>query len=910
MSTPKILILAPPEDEPRLRELYAQQLSQRWSIDIAWIGGPSRAEAIDPMASAVSAHAILVVERAISADPENRYAKELAQILTKISSTARARCIACSLGPHVDPNRVIRVGPHRRSLGDLTTADAQDTLAALIERKFGAEARSARIDAGALMLSDRPAELDRVGFTPAVETLASFLAAPSLQPPLVVSVEGGWGVGKSSFLLQLRQALRTRYGGKPTRPDRDPPAIRTVWVNTWSSDGESAAYSSFALALIDELGRVGPLRAALYRVRLAWLRFDWRSGWKDVMRMLGGLILLLIAAAVAVWGLPARVEVALATGLHWANAGVLAITAVLGVQGVRQLRSFFGSPFAVDLGRHIRAPEYEAARSLGERNFEDIARILDAYSGKAERIFVLVDDLDRSDPGKVAEVTQTINVILANAGKRMIYILAIDREKVAAAIAARSKDIASIVATAIGSGAQPIDFGHLFLEKLIQVPFRVPTIASDLLATWIDATPAGDPGVPRPLQQTVELVAPFLRENPRRIKQFVNLLHLRVRLLQGQIGADAALPSLLQLGKLTVAEMLHPAFIHDMAAAPHMLQTLLLGAGEGFGTATYSRWSSHTDLLDLLAAAPSASTHLDKILAERLASLLDVNLSPILRLVARASTGARDGVEGFGQPPGAPAPVEDPQEALLRYSAEYVRVRQTMPYSAARTTKLDRLFRDMASVRGVTQEQASAMFARGEPGLRVAALAVAEGVLGGWAGPMLVEVLERPRSPFEEFHGLRVAALVWARLPEADRRVLARLVSRRLVRREKQSSDPPVWQFTKRLGELCAGLPLVNEITVEIPGRGVLRLALAELSSFDALTDAVYWTIEDIVRPYHYGRDWRLIHHSEPLRHRRDLEKLGHGAYVADDRPLGDLGIRDGSTLIVAWEQTAPAADA
>src|SRR6516162_6106306 len=56
-------------------------------------------------------------------------------------------------------------------------------------------------------VGDQPTATDTLGFAPYVEALAAFLRSDATSPPLSVSIEGEWGSGKSSFMIQLEQAI-------------------------------------------------------------------------------------------------------------------------------------------------------------------------------------------------------------------------------------------------------------------------------------------------------------------------------------------------------------------------------------------------------------------------------------------------------------------------------------------------------------------------------------------------------------------------------------------------------------------------------------------------------------------------------------------------------------------------------
>ena len=48
------------------------------------------------------------------------------------------------------------------------------------------------------ILSDQPADEDRLNFDPYAKTLADIIANPNTDTPLTIGVFGGWGRGKRS----------------------------------------------------------------------------------------------------------------------------------------------------------------------------------------------------------------------------------------------------------------------------------------------------------------------------------------------------------------------------------------------------------------------------------------------------------------------------------------------------------------------------------------------------------------------------------------------------------------------------------------------------------------------------------------------------------------------------------------
>ena len=59
-------------------------------------------------------------------------------------------------------------------------------------------------------VSDQAAAKDSLGFQPYVKAIADFLTNSQTKPPLTLSVEGEWGIGKSSFMRQLQQEIKEK----------------------------------------------------------------------------------------------------------------------------------------------------------------------------------------------------------------------------------------------------------------------------------------------------------------------------------------------------------------------------------------------------------------------------------------------------------------------------------------------------------------------------------------------------------------------------------------------------------------------------------------------------------------------------------------------------------------------------
>ncbi len=370
-------------------------------------------------------------------------------------------------------------------------------------------------------VSDAPAREDFLGFAPYVQALAHFLTHPRTVPPLTLSVEGEWGSGKSSFMLQLESEIRRRAPGRGARgrlrrlftPFREPGAV-TVWFNPWRHDKEEALWAAFALKFVDGVKGCMPWgRRLAGNARMFLTRFRWREGWRDVLRL---IVMLAAFAALAVvvvragqgWsGVVSRVERIGATGKEakaggappaegsrdkpgllsflLGTGGALAAF-VAGVSLWKEMSKLVGDPLRVDLQRYARAPDYERRISFVEQFHRDFSMVLDAYAGD-RRVYVFVDDLDRCQVPRAADFMQALNLMVGD-DPRVVFVIGMDREKVAASLAVKFKELIPFLGASAWSPApgdpgsqavRALEFGSDYIEKFVQIAFRVPQPSDD-----------------------------------------------------------------------------------------------------------------------------------------------------------------------------------------------------------------------------------------------------------------------------------------------------------------------------------------------------------------------------------------------------------------------------------------------
>ena len=462
-------------------------------------------------------------------------------------------------------------------------------------------------------LSDTPAQHDGLGFRPYVRAMAWFLLNESTHPPVTVSIEGPWGSGKSSFMLQLASYLRADEDGEK-RKNR-----YVVTFNAWRSDKDEALWAAFALAFIRQLERdVSFLRRRWANVSLQWRRIDWTRGKWQIIQL---VIFILFVMGLTIVGIQYQGFLKINSAL----APVLG-TAWLGMVGAALLkaRRVFGNPLSWDIGRYIRRPGYEEKVAFIEQFQDDFAKIVEAYVGERGRVYIFIDDLDRCEVPRAADLMQAVNLLLATDQANLFFILGLDREMVAAGLAAKNEAILPYLAAGrreiIKDGNENLDkykvgieYGYAYLEKFIQVPFRVPQPDDSRISSWVSALAGTEqeliangryyespPAISQPtisefnltsgkdpegFENVVRKMAEVFDFNPRRVKQFINVFRLRVaiaittRVLAPDEGVATHSTtsggiSLEQLGLFTAILLRWPQMISDLVVDPSLISRL------------------------------------------------------------------------------------------------------------------------------------------------------------------------------------------------------------------------------------------------------------------------------------------------------------------------------------------------
>jgi hypothetical protein len=168
----------------------------------------------------------------------------------------------------------------------------------------------------------------------------------------------------------------------------------------------------------------------------------------------------------------------------------------------------------------------EALNAAYSEPYADMRAIAEELGSR--RIAVLVDDLDRCSPDKVVSLLEAINLVMDVPG--FVFTLALDYDVLVKAVAAR----------------YPHTSGHVFIEKMVQVPFRVPRLdlkrdgfLEELIPDWADHSvsfPGGFTYGAEFSNIAYDVATLGLEANPRQVKRFINSLFVLLRVAESRLG--------------------------------------------------------------------------------------------------------------------------------------------------------------------------------------------------------------------------------------------------------------------------------------------------------------------------------------------------------------------------------------
>ena len=419
-----------------------------------------------------------------------------------------------------------------------------------------------------MILADNETKIDLLNNEAIAATIVKLLRDRP-DRPMTIGVHGDWGAGKSSVLEMVEAGLDGQQG------------VLCLKFNGWRFQGFEDAKIALLEGIVTGLIEKRPaLTKAAAAVKEVFKRIDWLK----VAKKAGGLALTAftgIPTPDQIYALVSTVENLLADPAKLATkenveAALKGVTAVL------------------------KKPEAETknvAEEIGEfrKAFDDLLK-----AAKVEQLIVLIDDLDRCLPDTAIETLEAVRLFVFTA--KTAFVVAADEAMIEYSVRKHFPDLPDTTG--------PRDYARNYLEKLIQVPFRIPALGEaetriyvtllligaelgdadsafqrliaaareHLKKPWesgsLDASTVtktlGEKATKAENALTLsEQIGPILaggtKGNPRQIKRFLNTLLLRHRTAEARgFGDDVKIPV---LAKLMLAERFLPRLFDQVASS-------------------------------------------------------------------------------------------------------------------------------------------------------------------------------------------------------------------------------------------------------------------------------------------------------------------------------------------------------
>ena len=416
-----------------------------------------------------------------------------------------------------------------------------------------------------MLIPDHETEVDYLNCEAISQTIFELLKE-NRKRALTVGIHGDWGAGKSSILKMIETDLES---------DKD---VAVLWFNGWTFEGFDDAKTVLIENTITELCRQ---RSTVGKVKEKAKKLLKRVNWLKIAKRSSGFAFNIMT------GLPAPDQIEMALGaLRSLGQNAVNINAS-DVPG--KLDEIAGFLKPAEDANNLPDTIHEF-----REDFQDLLE-----EAKIKQLVVLIDDLDRCLPTTAVQTLEAIRLFLFV--PKSAFVIGADETMIEYAVRQHFPDLPVT--------SSPLPYARNYLEKLIQVPFRIPALGAQETRTYVTLllvqSIVGEdhdgfdkliekakeslkqPWLGTGLSQTdiqevdenakdelnaafvlAQQIAPILAEgtkgNPRQIKRFLNALLVRQVIAKARGFGDQIKQPV--LAKLMLAERFQPDFYEHISA--------------------------------------------------------------------------------------------------------------------------------------------------------------------------------------------------------------------------------------------------------------------------------------------------------------------------------------------------------
>lgn len=416
-----------------------------------------------------------------------------------------------------------------------------------------------------MILSDNETKVDMLNNRAIAKTVVE-LINESKERPISIGVHGDWGAGKSSILEMVEDEFQSTD------------EIECIKFNGWKHQGFEDAKIALMSSIVSSLIEKRKLsKVCADKIERVWKSINWLS----VAKTAGNV------AFSAATGVP---PIGLITNAFDVLKGSLTDPEKVETT-IETIGAFLtDSKIMEDMSMTKEFTEFQ----------KSFAELLEASSIK--KLVVLIDDLDRCLPEVTIETLEAVRLFMFS--NSTAFVIAADETMIEYAVKNHFPDLTDTNNKNLGS-----EFSKRYLEKLIQVPFRLPVLGEIESEMYIKMLLIGSKleddscEFDRLLTMSVQkmkkpwknqgltitemnealdtkyelvigeitiatqisaILARHTNGNPRKIKRFINMLLLRKKIADARgYGDEVELP---YLAKIMLAESFFDEFYEDIAS--------------------------------------------------------------------------------------------------------------------------------------------------------------------------------------------------------------------------------------------------------------------------------------------------------------------------------------------------------
>lgn len=294
-----------------------------------------------------------------------------------------------------------------------------------------------------MLIPDHETAVDLLNYQ-AISTTINNLLQKNRAKPVTIGVHGSWGAGKSSVLKMIENDLS---GEDDTI---------CLWFNGWTFQGFDDAKIVLIETIVDELRRKRGNLDKVSEISGGLLK---RVNWLKTTKKLSGY------ALTATTGIPSMEVLSDASSfIENAYNGLKNLGGNTGEES--DIETVEIEKVISDAASLLKSPPPSSVPEVMHHFRQEFEELLE--KAKIKQLVILIDDLDRCLPKTAIETLEAIRLFLFV--PKSAFIVAADEAMIEYSVKQHFPDLPNSL--------EPTSYARNYLEKLIQVPFRIPSMGA------------------------------------------------------------------------------------------------------------------------------------------------------------------------------------------------------------------------------------------------------------------------------------------------------------------------------------------------------------------------------------------------------------------------------------------------